>query len=233
MPATIAALPPASGPPGLGAALCALRPDLLAHASERAAQDAEDLVQETLLASFRNLSARAPATLTRAYITNYARRTLASRIANYLRHKAYVDRFEAIVDDAVDGEDRCSIRRDARCAAIAVHDDRALVNDAETLSGAKLRLRLAPLTPVQRECLFAWLRGEQSSVTARRMGRTRQSVHYNRRQAYLALRAVRIEVCSAPDLDHYAWRVGGLVTIYHAPEKTGAALAREKLKRMR
>lgn len=122
-----------------------------------------------------------------------------------------------------------------RWAMLASEDDRAALADVELRHEARQRAALADLDEWERLCLDGRIRGKklreiQAELEGQGVerGTSKSALSRHISSAIAKCRRVPADLLSAPDMDRYAWRVGGTAVIYRAPLTTGSALCREK-----
>lgn len=92
-------------------------------------------------------------------------------------------------------------------------------------------LKRCKLTPRQRTCLLRWLDGESQPQIARAL-----SISYQAVNGHVQAAIARLQRADLEDIDVEVLEVLREVcraTVYHRPQRVGAALAVEKLRRMR
>jgi RNA polymerase sigma factor (sigma-70 family) len=116
--------------------------------------------------------------------------------------------------------------------ALLAAPDEALCH-AELIHEARYRLRHTELTPLQRHCLVQRLNGWTQARIAAGLGLSQQAVSRHLRNAITRLRRCPFSSDTCPTTADYLWRLGKQVTIYYRPPRTGAAIARQRQRRLR
>lgn len=199
--------------------LTVLRPHLVAYARRRIAmyEDAQDLVEETVMIALTTLACYSDTGVPDALL-----RWLYGILANRIRiYRARPERRETRMPS--------SSAPEVEWTALHSEPDSALIH-AELRHEARYRARFADLTPRQRACLAARLRGETILSIARRLGLSPPTVCVHLQNAVARLRACPFRSESDPAIADYLFRIGKQVTVYRPPQKTGAALARARLR---
>jgi len=203
-----------------------LRPSLLSAAQRLVGAEAEDMVQEAIVAAQAALCSFSDTG--RDSFAKWLHRVLRNRCMSLLRRQR---RQNEVSLHAMGLEDRNAA--EAYWAALAADRRRDAINKAEMISEAKLRLRFTDLSEGDQRCVLLRIQGLSFAAIARRVGAPVATVHRRVRRAVQLLQACPLAAVASPDIDHYVWRIGSQACVYYAPEKTGAALDREKLRRMR
>lgn len=110
-------------------------------------------------------------------------------------------------------------------AALQAGSEQALFNDVELRHDLRVRMRNAPLSPAERDALSLQLDEYSQAQIALIMRISQPTVSRLLRSATKKLKSPALDGFSAADLDRWKWKGQNPVTIYHAPQKTGAALA--------
>jgi RNA polymerase sigma factor (sigma-70 family) len=192
-------------------------------------QDAEDLVEKVIenalfaLEGFDEVDAATGPSRT----VNWLFRILRHAISDYRRRERR--RREISLEQSLEGG---APEWEWRWATLACQTQRAQVADMELIAEIRFRLRYAELTHEERVSVLARAHGIKLKVIAAELQCSPATACRRIRSAIVKLRACPVGAFIGPDLDRYAWRVGGLVPLYYAPPKTGAMLAREQLARL-
>ncbi len=196
------------------AAYRALGPRLLAyfaHIGVANCHDRDDLLAEVAASAFSALAERRgpqPETVD-AWLLTIARRTA-------LRYQRDKRRAPLELDGTLD---------DGLWSLLATEHAADALRDAELYAEVKLRLQHANLTPEARALLTAHLAGSPHRAIAAEAGCSPATVGRRLRAIITQLRCVNVDPFLSAEVDHYAWRVANSVSIYHPPQRTGAALA--------
>jgi len=195
----------------------ALRPVLLAFARRRIdANDAEDRVQEVYLAARVGL----------AYYRDREGQPGLLRwllgILNLTLRKHFREQFPEI-SVGLPNATECALLRESA----------GFLSLADLYDEIRRALPLAGLTKHETSAVRLRLDGYTLQEIALRCGRDVRTIHSRIRRGVARLQTGSLAALDRPDIDAYLFRGGQRVTVYRAPERTGAALAREKLRRLR
>jgi len=186
--------------------------------------DAQDAVQEAVLSGLNSLETYDHRT--EALFAAWLLTILERRVLDEHRRKRSREKRECAWS--------CETQQiaESRWAALRSDDARARLRDVELMATAKVRMRTAPLSAIEREVLGRHLDGESQQEIGLNLCVRKSTVGFILRHAIELLRSSTAEGMDEPDLDWYRAMIDK-VDIYHRPEKLGARLYRERAAKLK
>lgn len=208
---------------------------LLTQARRACGQDGEDVLGECLYHATRAYpSFEQPEGDNGGSFVNWIHRILQNAINDYYRAHNRRQGAEVSLSEV---SDVTLCGWEARWAAIECETERSVINDAELIAEARLRMRFADLSEEEGICLSARLEGQKLRTISQSLGLSKPTICRRIQSAVVKIRSVSVtagmSIGEAPDLDKYQWRSQNITSIYHAPPTVGSMLARERLNSMR